>query len=321
MFSINNKVKSVTAFAPATSANFAVGYDLLGFALSGVGDNVKLTKRDDNKIIITKISGAKGAEKLPFDAEKNVSSAVIIKFLKDYNLKIGFDIEIKKGITLGSGMGGSAASSVSALIALNGFLENPCPINELVNYAIYGESLITGAYHGDNAVPSMVGGMILLQNSEPCKMIELPSPDLQVIIICPELSIETKKAREILKEPYDLADIVKHSAHLATVISALYTNDIDLLGENLKDILIEPRRAHLIKGFYEVQNNALSNGAIACGISGSGPTMFALVKNNDNATNIAKSMQETFKKFNLNSNYWISNISKKGAYITEKELY
>ena len=289
----------------------------MGFALESVGDTVELVKRDDTQIVIKDIQGVKGFEKLPFDTDKNVASAVIKKFLIDKDIAVGFDVYINKGITLGSGMGGSAASSVAALIAMNGFFEKPYHLDELVDYAIYAESLISGAYHGDNAVPCLYGGLVLLQSSKPCKKIDLPTVDCDVVIICPDLSIETKAAREMLKEPYPLADVVKHSAHLATVISALYTKDVDLLGENLKDVLIEPRRAKLITGYYDVQKTAYDNNAIACGISGSGPTMFALVKKIDDAENVAREMQMKFASFGLSADYWISNMSDKGAYILE----
>ena len=315
---INTRITSSSAFAPATSANFAVGYDLLGLAIDGVGDIVKLEKRADNEIFIKSITGVKGAEKLPFDSNKNVSSAVIKKFLADKNIKIGFDITIDKGITLGSGMGGSASSSVAALVAMNAFFETPYSNDDLVDYAIYAESLITGSYHGDNAVPCLFGGLVLLQCSKPCKKIDLPIVDCNVVIVCPDLSVETKAAREMLKEPYSLADVVKHSGYLATTISALYTQNIEQLGESLKDVLIEPRRASLITGYYDVQKAAYDSGAFACGISGSGPPMFALVRKEDDAESVAKAMQQKFTKFDLESNSWISCMSKKGAYLIEK---
>ncbi|API87291.1 homoserine kinase [Francisella uliginis] len=311
-------IKSAKAFAPATSANFAVGYDLLGFALEGVGDTIELIKRDDNNLVIKQITGTTGADKLPYDSDKNVATAVIKKFLADKDINIGFDVYINKGITLGSGMGGSAASSVAALVAMNAFFEKPYTYDELIDYAIYGESLITGAFHGDNAVPCMFGGLVLLQSSKPCRKIQLPIADCKVAIVCPDLSIETKQARELLKEPYSLSTVVEHSASLATVISALYTKDLDLLSNNLKDILIEPRRANLITGFYDVKAAAYEAGALGCGISGSGPTMFALATE-DNIAKVAQSMQNKFNEFNLKSDSWISSMSEKGAYLLEKK--
>lgn len=319
-YAINQSIHQVKAFAPATSANFAVGYDLIGFALEGAGDTVSLTRREDHQLVITAIRGAKGAEKLPFEVEKNVSSAVIRKFLDDHKLSVGFDIEIEKGITLGSGMGGSAASSVAALIALNAFLVEPCPLIELVNYAIYGESLISGSYHGDNAVPCMMGGLVLLQSSKPCQMIALPVPDCQVAIICPDLSIETRQARLLLQEPYPISEIVAQSSYLAATICALYTHDLKLLGANLKDVLIEPRRAPLITGYYDVQRAAYEAGALACGISGSGPTMFALVAPDQNAQMVADAMVSMFAQHHLSASQWISRMSTQGATVVAQQL-
>ncbi|MCL4144833.1 UNVERIFIED_CONTAM: hypothetical protein GTU68_042391 [Idotea baltica] len=315
---LSDNVNLAKAFAPATSANFAVGYDLLGFSLKGVGDIVELRKRKDSSLVIKSIAGVTGADKLPFDIDKNVATAVIKKFLSDKNFEIGFDVYITKGITLGSGMGGSAASSVAALIAMNAFFKEPYSYDELIDYAIYGESLISGSFHGDNAVPCMYGGMVLLQSSKPCKKIDLPLVECDVVIICPALSIETKKAREILKEPYNLSTVVEHSSYLASTISALYTKDIDLLSESLKDVLIEPRRANLITGYYDVQAAAYDSGAFACGISGSGPTMFALVKKGNNPDKVADVMSNVFKKSGLESSVWISSMNSEGAYLLEK---
>jgi homoserine kinase len=149
-------------------------------------------------------------------------------------------------------------------------------------------------------------------------MLELPTLNCSIVIVCPELSIETKKARELLDKPYKLEKVVEHSAYLAATISALYTNDLDLLSSSLKDVLIEPRRAQLITGFYEVQRSAYSVGAIACGISGSGPAMFAIVKADDDSSMVAKSMQQEFKNFGLKSDSWVSCMSKRGAFVISK---
>ncbi len=314
-----NTIIKASAFAPATSANFAVGYDLLGFAIDGVGDTVTLVRRNDDKLVIKDIYGVKGADTLPYDSDKNVATAAIRKFLDDKSISIGFDVYIEKGITLGSGMGGSASSSVAALVAMNAFFDTPYSKDDLVDYAIYSESLISGSYHGDNAVPCLYGGLVLLQISKPCKKIDLPIVECNVAIICPDLSIETKQARQILKDPYDLSTVVEHSANLASTISALYTQDLDVLSASLKDVLIEPRRAFLITGYYDVQKSAYDAGAIACGISGSGPTMFALAKKEDNIENVAKAMQNEFAKFSLDSGCWISKMSKQGAFLLNKE--
>jgi len=319
---INNKIKSVEAFAPASSANFAVGYDLIGCAISGLGDVIKLVRRDDNQVVIQEISGVPGSEKLPMDSTKNVCGAVIIKFLADYNLQIGFDIYLQKGISLSSGMGGSAASSVAAMIAVNGFLEKPLGLEGLSDYTIYGESLISGGiYHGDNAIPSLYGGLVLLQSSKPCKMIQLPSLDVKVVIVHPHIEVETREARKLMQEPFKISDIVKQSGNLAAFISSLYTKNIDLFGSSLVDALVEPRRSKLITGFDDVKSSALSNGALACSISGSGPSLFAITRDNETADAVADAMMTAFSKHQLKSEFWISDLNAQGAYIKNIENF
>ena len=316
---INENIKSVEAFAPASSANFAVGYDLIGFALSGVGDIVKLERRYDQQIIIQSITGIEGVEKLPYD-ERNVCIAVIQKFLADYQLEIGFNIYIKKGISLSSGMGGSAASAVATLVALNGFFEKPLPLSALADYSIYAESLISGGiYHGDNAIPSLYGGLILLQNSEPCELIKLPTVDVKIVIVHPHSEVETREAKKLMQAPFHIKDIVKQSGNLAALICALYTNNIELLGHSLVDVLVEPRRSKLILGFDDVKSAALSNGALACSISGSGPSMFAIARNQQDADQVANAMVSAFASHDLESEYWTSSLDAPGASIQNIE--
>ncbi|MCF6766136.1 homoserine kinase [Thiotrichales bacterium 19S3-7] len=313
---INTHIKSVTAFAPATSANFCVGFDLIGFAIADVGDTVQLIRRDDNQLRICQITGVIDDSVLSKDADKNVVSIVIKKLIKDLGLTVGFDIYLDKGITLGSGMGGSAASSVAALMAFNEFFEIPLSLEQLVNYAVYGESEVSGgAYHADNVAPSMFGGLVLLQNSKPVELIQLPTCGLYAAIINPKMSIETKRARAILNQPYPLKEITSQTAALAASIAALYRNDLTLLSQHLNDVLIEPRRKHLIKGYETVKNAALESGALACGISGSGPSMFALAQTEDDASMIAKVMQYTFECLSVSSHSWVSSLDEAGAKI------
>lgn len=315
---INPNIYSASAFAPATSANFSVGFDLIGFPITGIGDTVKLVKRSDNQIKICTISGVVDDSVLSKDIDKNLVSIVIDKLLKDYKLSIGFDIYLEKGITLGSGMGGSAASSVAALLALNEFFEKPLALDQLINYAVYGESQISGgAYHADNVAPSMFGGLVLLQSSKPVKMIQLPTCDLYAAIVQPQMSIETKQARAILTNPYSLKEITLQTTALAASIAALYRNDMTLFSNNLKDILIEPRRKYLIKGYDDVKSVALSNGAIACGISGSGPSMFAVAMNTEDANRVALSMKGAFENLNIHAQSWVTALDAEGGKVLE----
>ncbi|WP_235826829.1 homoserine kinase [Facilibium subflavum] len=315
---INNTVHAVRAFAPATSANFAVGFDLIGFAIEGVGDRVKLTKRTDDQLVISKIYGVKGAEKLPLNVDDNVCSAVIQRFLQDHGLTIGFDIEIEKGIGLGSGIGGSAASAVGAILALNEFLQTPLSKTQLIDYAIFGESLISGGvYHGDNAVPCMFGGLILLQSSKPCSFIKLPTLGLYAALSCPDIEIETKAARVLLHQPFDIQEVVAQNAKLAATISALYTNDLSLLKGNLMDVLVEPMRKVLIPGFDAVKKSAISAGAIGCGISGSGPAVFAVTESQILAQKAKQNMHQAFVDQNCVCQSYVTSLNADGAYVEE----
>ncbi|WP_018298466.1 homoserine kinase [Fangia hongkongensis] len=319
MIKVNDKLQVVTAYAPGSSANFAVGFDLIGFAVAGVGDRVTLERREDDQLHIKEITGVVPEGVLPLDVKKNVATAVIRKFLADYNLPIGFDVSIDKGIPMGSGIGGSAASSVAAILAVNAFLDAPLSKDQLIDYAIYGESLISGGvYHGDNAVPSMFGGLVLLQSSKPCQFVKLPTLGLYALIACPEIEIKTKEARKLLEAPYVIGDVVKQCANLAGVISALYTNNLSLLQDTLEDQLIEPRRKSLIPGFDALKEAAKNKGAIGVGISGSGPAVFAIASTKGALGEIAKAMDNVFLERQINVNYYISSLNCDGGYIESK---
>ena len=317
---INEKIAKVTAFAPATSANFAVGFDLMGFALSDVGDKVHLQRREDERLSIKEISGVVTDKELSLDIDKNVCGAVIKKFLQDHKLRLGLDVFIEKGIPLGSGIGGSAASSVAAILAVNEFLSQPLAKDELIDYAIYGESLISGGvYHGDNAVPAMFGGLVLLQNSKPCEFIQLPNLDLYGSIVVPDLKIETKEARKLIDVPFKIKDFVAQSAKTTAVISALYERDIKRFKKYFADVLIEPKRKILIKGFDEAKQKAYEHDALGFGISGSGPAVFALSANIEQAKIIAEELITVFAKEGLAAKKYITSLTAKGALITAKE--
>ncbi|WP_225630026.1 MULTISPECIES: homoserine kinase [Cysteiniphilum] len=317
---INERITKVTASAPATSANFAVGFDLIGFALSDVGDTVHLQKRDDKQLVIKRICGLLTDKELSVDVDKNVCGAVIKKFLQDHKLELGLDITIEKGIPLGSGIGGSAASSVAAILAVNEFLGRPLAKEQLIDYAIYGESLISGGvYHGDNAVPAMFGGLVLLQNSRPCEFIQLPSLDLYASVVVPRLKIETKEARKLIDVPFTLKEFVTQSAKTAAIISALYEGDLVRFKKHFADVLVEPKRKVLIKGFDQAKQKAVELGALGFGISGSGPAVFALGHNENNAEMIANELVEIFAKEGLSAQKYVTSLSAKGGQIIAKE--
>lgn len=310
---LKSNVNIVEAFAPATSANMVVGFDILGFALKSVGDVVTLKKRADGQIIIDTIDAP---YELPKISSKNTASLVIEKVCSDLGITCGFSISIKKGIALGSGMGGSAASAVAALVALNEFLVTPLTQKELVHYALFGEELASSQKHADNIAPCIYGGITLTRSISPVEVINLPLPEVTCVVIHPHLIVETKEARKVLKDTILLKEHVCQSANLASMICALYTQDIDLLARSMVDIIIEPQRSKLVPGFDTIKSLALNHGAITTSFSGSGPSMFAWARNNDDANIIAQQMKDGFLTLGIETDVFISEISQSGAHVT-----
>lgn len=314
---IKSRLHSVTAFAPATCANVAVGFDVLGFAFAEVGDLVTLKRREDEHIIIESVHSVNDKEELPLDVQQNTASAVIQKLCQDMKLNTGFSIHIQKGIPLSSGMGGSAASAVAALVALNAFLTSPLSPTELIHYALFGEQVASGQAHADNIVPCIFGGFTLIHSLNPVTVIQLPLPQVYCVLVHPHLYVSTKEARTVLQAQVPLRDYVTQSAHLASFISSLYQEDITLLKKSLSDILIEPQRAQFVPGFYEVKAAALKAGALGMSFSGSGPSMFAFAKNKEDALLIMTAMQEQLMQEHIASDGWISPISRHPAQVTQ----
>ena len=305
---------SITAFAPATVANVAVGFDVLGFALDAVGDTVTLTKTTDvGKIEIESIKGLEG---LPYDPAKNTATVGLVKMLQELGLPFGFKVSIEKGIPLSSGMGGSAASSVAAVVAANGFLPNSLSKSELLRFALEGERAASGAIHADNVAPSLFGGLTLIRSTDPIDVINIPYPKLFCVLIHPDIKVETKYARSVLATHLSLHQFVQQSAHLASFIAGCFQQDVELIKRSCKDFVIEEQRAHLIAGFYDVQIAALKANALACSISGSGPSIFALAANEQDCKLIKDAMILAFNKNGISKlDSWISPINQIGARI------
>jgi homoserine kinase len=305
-------ITRLRAFAPATSANLAVGFDILGLALATVGDSLTLSLRPDQQIVIEEITAVSG---IPLEVSKNTASFALQAMCADLGIKAGFSISIDKGIALGSGMGGSAASAVAAVVALNGFLTTPLTKEQLVKYAMYGEQLASGALHADNVAPCIYGGLTLIRSIDPVEVISLPHPKLWCIIIHPHLQITTEAARKLLQPQIALHSYIDQAAHLAATICALFQKDIALLRRAMHDIIIEPQRAPLVPGYYAVKNAALQAGAITATFSGSGPSILALSSSKANATTISQAMLAEFAKNKIAAEYWIAPINSKGAHL------
>ncbi|MCP4520513.1 MAG: homoserine kinase [Cytophagales bacterium] len=308
--------KSIKAFAPATAANVACGFDVLGFAVENPGDEVTLTLKDEPGIIIKSITGDEG--KLPLDAEKNTVSLVIQEYLNHIGSNQGVEIELRKLMPLKSGLGSSAASSVVGVYALNKLLGSPLKDEELLPFAMEGERLACGSAHADNVAPALLGGFVLIRSYEPLDVIQLPTPDdLYATIIHPHVEVKTKDARNILRKEVELSKAIQQWGNLAGLIAGLMKSDYDLIGRSLQDVIVEPVRALLIPGFDEAKQAALDAGALGSSISGSGPSIFALSKGAETASKVGQAMKEVYQKWEIESEVYISKVSQQGPRIIE----
>ncbi len=307
--------KSVKVFAPATVANFIVGYDIIGFALEEPGDIVEVSLNNKDKIEIIDI---KSDYSLPFDIEKNTATIPILELLNEHNINIGLDIKIEKGLPIGSGLGSSAASAVAAIYALNLLLDERFSKIQLLKYLQLSEKMVSGSPHADNVAPSLLGGIVIIQNYNPLSVKKLNLDfDYYVSIITPDIAIKTKAARNMLPENVKLKDAVTQWANIAAMISALYEQDDDLLGLSLKDIIIEPVRANLIPYFYDMRDIALKKRAICFGISGSGPSVFFLNRNKAEAEVIIREISEFLYKKNISHKKFVTKINNIGPKVLD----
>ncbi len=305
-------LNSIKVFAPATVANVVCGYDVLGFAIDEPGDEIVLKKNDSNQIIITKIDGDGG--KLPKDPNKNVVSHVIRLFLEKINSNQGIDIELYKKMPLNSGMGSSAASSVAALVAINELMGKPYSKQELLPLAMEGERIACGNAHADNVAPALLGGLVLVRSYEPLDALKLPFPEnLWVVSVHPHVDVPTGEARKIIKERVSLKSAVQQWGNVAGLVAGFCTSDLDLVSRSMQDVIIEPVRAMLIPYFYEMKQLALDSGAIGFGISGSGPSVFALCKNKDISESISMKIKELLNQKNIESEAFVTKINNEGA--------
>ena len=299
-------------FAPATIANVSCGFDVLGLCLDTVGDEMIVRKTPENGIRISKITG----QHLPLEVEKNVAGVAALAMLERLNSEVGFEIEIHKKIKAGSGIGSSAASAAGTVWAMNELLERPFDATELVAFAMKGELLASGTAHADNVAPALLGGFTLIRSYEPLDIIKIPSPDqLYATVIHPQIEVKTSDARSVLKQSISLQKSIVQIGNLGGLISGLYTADYNLISRSLHDEIVEPLRSILIPGFDEVKQNAIQAGALGAGISGSGPSIFALSKGKATAEKVAKSMSETYQNLNIDFDVHVSNINKKGCRI------
>ncbi len=307
--------KSATAFAPASIGNVGVGFDVLGLAISGAGDTVTVSRRDAGETIVSRIVDADGAEisQLATEPDRNTASIAAMALWDEHGDGSGLDVAIEKGIPLQSGMGSSAASAVAAAVAANALLDEPLATAELLPYALEGEAFASGGKHADNVAPSLLGGLVLCPTILYPKMLPVPVPDgVSSVLLHPELSVNTAESRRGLDPRVDRQDWVDQQGLLSAFLLAAAQGDVDLMGETLRDLVVEPQRAAAVPCFDAVREAALDAGALAGSLSGSGPSIFVLARN-EQADAVAEAMMSAARDASVEAQVWVSPMASPGA--------
>lgn len=306
----------VTVFAPASMGNVAVGYDLLGSALNCIGDYVTVRRIDEPLVRVGEISGR--VTDLPTAPTKNTATVALLDLRDAWDLDVGFEVSLEKGIPLGSGLGGSAASAVGAVVAAATLLKREWSSDDLLPHALAGEAVASGDIHPDNVAPCLYGGLVLTREVEPPDVISIPIPErIQCVLVRPDQMIATRDARACLPESIPLADSVRQTAHLGAFIAGCYRDDVELIGRALRDVIVEPHRAALVPGFADVQAAAMDAGALGCSLSGAGPTLFAWCNGSADAESVREAMTTAFAHHDVTTETWISSIPEQGARVVE----
>lgn len=300
---------SVKIQSPATVANLVCGFDILGMALNHPQDEMELSLSEEPGIRI------KHADKynLPTEAEKNVAGAALLALLDEYEKKTGFDLTINKIIKPGSGLGSSAASSAGAVVAANHLLNNFFSREDLVRFAMNGEKLASGVKHADNIAPCIYGGVTLIRSIFPLDIVSLTAPPLYVTVVHPQIEVKTSDARQILRKEVQLKDAIKQWGNIAGLVSGLLKSDYDLISRSLEDVIVEPIRSILIPGFDEVKLQSKESGALGGGISGSGPSVFMLSKEEATAKAVEQLMKDIYNKIGVEYHTHVTTINYEGV--------
>lgn len=313
--------KWVTAYSPASIGNLGVGFDMLGLALEGAGDRVSARRVDSTGISVAEVRGPDGKPHpaLSTNPLENTASIAAQALWDAQSEPGGAELKVFKGVPLQSGMGSSASSAVAGVVAVNALLAKPLPIAELLTYALAGEKYASGGLHADNVAPSLLGGLVLCPPALLPATIRLPVPTgVSAVLLHPELQVSTAAARSKLAKSYSIDQWLDQQGYLAGFIAACAANDIDLIRDTLKDVIIEPQRSAAVSCFAEVKSAALQAGALGCSLSGSGPSIFALAEHH-HARNIASAMEQACRMTGVECQSWVSPMTAPGAYVETDE--
>lgn len=310
-------MKTVRASAPATVANVSCGFDIFGFAVEAPADEVVIRLNESGKVVIAKIEGDDG--RLPLESSRNTASVGVEAFLRKVESRFGAEITLYKNLPLGSGMGSSAASSAAALIAINHLHGNPLNREELLPFAMESERIACGSAHADNVAPSLLGGFVLIRGYQPLDVASIPTPDgLFCTLVHPHIELKTEDSRRVLKPTIPIRDAITQWGNIAGLVVGLMKPDFGLISRSLHDVVAEPIRSVLIPGFDAIKEAAVNAGALGCGISGSGPTIFSLSQERSVAHQVGQVIREQFDTFGLKSDVFVSRVNKEGAKVLEE---
>lgn len=302
-------MKKVTIHAPGTVANLVCGFDILGLALKEPYDVMEVSLLDEPQVIIHN----KDQFNLPTEPEKNVAGVVLQSVMEKMGNRFGFEVTIEKHIKPGSGIGSSAASAAGAAVAAAHLLGNTFSVNDLIQFAMNGEKLASGVKHADNIAPCILGGVSLIRSIHPLDVISIPAPEMFVTVVHPQIEVRTSDARQILRQQVQLKDAIRQWGNIAGLVAGLMKNDYDLIGRSLEDVIIEPVRSILIPGFDEVKAKCKEAGALGGGISGSGPSIFMLSKEEAEARDVEEAMKEVYDKIGIDYNTYVTTINQEGV--------
>lgn len=310
-------MKKVKLKTPATIANLVCGFDVLGMCLHQPYDIMEVSLLNEKKIIIQTNDGYE----LPKDPQLNTAGAPLIELMNSLDDEIGFEVTIQKNIKPGSGLGSSAASAAGAVVAANHLLQNIFSKEDLVRFAMFGEKLASGVKHADNVAPAIFGGITLIRSIFPLDIISIPAPPLFITVVHPQIEVKTADARQILRKEVLLKDAIKQWGNIAGLVAGLIKQDYELIGRSMEDVIIEPVRSILIPGFDLVKKQCKEAGALGGGISGSGPSIFMLSKNEATAMEVEQIMKNIYLHIGLDHYTYLTTLNTNGCTIMEESNY
>lgn len=301
---------SVKILAPATVANIGCGYDTIGFAIEDIFEEILVSRRDDDQLVIESIEGAD----LSKDPKENVGTIAAKALLDHLGFSDGFNFSIKKHFLPGSGLGSSASSAAGSVYAVNQLLPNPLPTSELLPFALEGEAYASKCYHADNVAPSLLGGCVAIRSYDPLDYFNIPIADeLELLIARPFAEIKTSEAKGILPKEIDIPTARNQWGNLASLIHAFHTKDWKRLYNSIEDFIAEPVRKSLIPGYDLMKSVAQKNECVGFNISGSGPSVFMLFLNKDQLRITRKEIEQMYASRELVCDFYETKMSNQGC--------